>query len=60
MQKKSEIPVYFSARQGRPARLGTGWLQAVLQQRELRGLAVRVRAVAALLRGFLSACADAR
>jgi len=32
----------------------------VLQQRELRGVSVRVRAVAALLRVFLSACFGAR
>ena len=39
---------------------GRGGLQTVLQQRELRGLSVRVRAVAALLRVFLSACFGAR
>ena len=32
----------------------------MLQQRELRGMGVRVRAVAALLRVFLSACFGAR
>ena len=40
--------------------LGRGGLHAVLQQSELRGLSVHVRAVTALLRVFLCACFGAR
>ena len=73
MKSKSSqdlLPGVHRAVRGRavlPAtRLGAGCLgglQAVLQQRKLRGMSVRARcrcAVAALLRVFLSACFGAR